>query len=145
MVIKNTDIIELYSYGIFLNLNFNLINHIVLNSNINILKGIIYVFLINLFTRFVFKYSFLNIIFHNYWKNNLKTIAMPQIIYSSGIVLINDLLGENSYTNNIYIKLLSMIGLNYFIKSNYINEINESVIFRYNYSILYFLLDYLFN
>ena len=55
---------------------------------------------------------------------------MPQIIYSSGIVLINDLLGENSYTNNIYIKLLSMIGLNYFIKSNYINEINESVIFR---------------
>lgn len=145
MVIKNTDIIELYSYGIFLNLNFNLINHIVLNSNINILKGIIYVFLINLFTRFVFKYSFLNIIFHNYWKNNLKTIAMPQIIYSGGIVLINDLLGENSYTNNIYIKLLSMIGLNYFIKSNYINEINESVIFRYNYSILYFLLDYLFN
>lgn len=145
MVIKNTDIIELYSYGIFLNLNFNLINHIVLNSNINILKGIIYVFLINLLTRFIFKYSFLNIIFHNYWKNNLKTIAMPQIIYSSGIVLINDLLGENSYTNNIYIKLLSMIGLNYFIKSNYINEINESVIFRYNYSILYFLLDYLFN
>lgn len=145
MVIKNTDIIELYSYGIFLNLNLNLINYVMVNSNMNFFKGIIYILLFNLFTKFTFKYSFLNILFHNYWKNNLKTIAMPQLIYSSGLVLMNDVLLENKYINNTYCKVFSIIGLNYFLKSNYLNEINESIIFRYNYALLYFFLDYMFN
>tara|TARA_B100001175_G_C19427288_1_gene599282 strand:+ start:766 stop:1203 length:438 start_codon:yes stop_codon:yes gene_type:complete len=145
MVIKNTDIIELYSYGIFLNLNLNFMNYVMLNSNINFFKGIIYIFLFNLFTKFVFKYSFLNILFHNYWKNNLKTIAMPQLIYSSGLVLMNDLLIDNKYINNVYSKALSIIGLNYFIKNNYINEVNDSIIFRYNFAFLYFFIDYLIS
>ena len=70
---------------------------------------------------------------------------MPQLIYSSGLVLMNDVLLENKYINNTYCKVFSIIGLNYFLKSNYLNEINESIIFRYNYALLYFFLDYMFN
>ena len=138
MTKKSTDIVELYSYGIFLNLNLNLINYTILNSNINFFKGIIYIILINLFTKFAIKYSILDIIFHKYWKYNLKTIVMPNIIYSGSLIIMNDLMLEYEYLNNIYMKILITIGINYFIKNSYVNELEDSLIFRYNYSIIYF-------
>ncbi len=44
---KNTDVIELYSFGIFLNINLNFLNYILVNSNINfftILNKVIYLY-----------------------------------------------------------------------------------------------------
>ena len=140
MTKKSTDIIELYSYCIFLNLNSNLINYTILNPNINFFKGMIYIILINLITKFSIKYSALDIIFHKYWKNNLKSIVMPQILYSCGLIIMNDVVKEYEYLNNIYIKILMTIGINYFIRNSYVNELYDSLIFRYNFSILYFLL-----
>lgn len=140
MTKKSTDIIELYSYCIFLNLNSNLINYTILNPNINFFKGMIYIILINLITKFSIKYSALDIIFHKYWKNNLKSIVMPQIIYSGGLIIMNDVVKEYEYLNNIYIKILMTIGINYFIRNSYVNELYDSLIFRYNYSIIYFFM-----
>ena len=140
MTKKSTDIIELYSYCIFLNLNSNLINYTILNPNINFFKGMIYIILINLITKFSIKYSALDIIFHKYWKNNLKSIVMPQILYSGGLIIMNDVVKEYEYLNNIYIKILMTIGINYFIRNSYVNELYDSLIFRYNYSIIYFFM-----
>ena len=116
-----------------------------MRSNTNFFKGIIYIFLFNFVSKFIFKYSFLNILFHKYWKNNLKSIAMPQLIYSGGLVLINDFICENQYINHYYAKILSIVGLNYFIKSSYSSEINESIIFRYNFAFLYFFMSYILS
>ncbi len=82
-------------------------------------------------------------IFHKYWKNNLKTIAVPQLLYDSGLIITNDLCIDNIYIDSIYLKMLCVIILNYFIRMSYSKEQNKSLIFRFNYTLFYFFITYL--
>ncbi len=140
---KNTDIIELYSYGIFLNCHLNLLHFLFINKNITLYRSIIYLFCFNFLTKFTIKYTIIDIVFHKYWKYNLKTIAIPQLLNTCGMILINDFGSMNDYLNNYLIKFFLFIILNYFISINYNNELSYSITFRYNIALFYYFIYFL--
>lgn len=136
---SNTDIIESYSFCIFLNIHFNFYNYL-LNTNLNIFKCILFAFLGNAFFSFTFKFNLIDLIFHKYWKNNFKTIAFPQLINSCGTILIHDVSITTEYFNNFIMKCLCLFILNYSINKYCILELRRSKILRLNYYLLYFIL-----
>ena len=134
----NTDIIELYSFCAFLNIHFNFYNFI-LNTNLSIFKSILYIFISNTLFSFTFKFNIIDVIFHKYWKNNLKTIAVPQLINSVGTIIIKDMSITNEYLNNITVKIGLLYILHYSILKYCKNELKRSKILRYNYYMFYFI------
>jgi len=135
---NNTDIIELYSFCAFLNIHFNFYNYL-LSINLNFFKCILFVFLGNVFFSFTFKFNFIDLLFHKYWKNNFKTIAFPQLINSCGTILLQDVSLSTKYFNNFLMKCGCLFILNYSINKYCMLELRRSKILRLNYYIFYFI------
>lgn len=135
---SNTDIIELYSFTTFLNIHFNFYNYL-LNTNLNIFKCILFTIFGNVFFSFLFKFNFIDLLFHKYWKNNLKTIALPQITSSLGTIIIRDITITTEYFNNFVMKCGCVFILNYSINKYFTTEIRRSKIARLNYYLFIFL------
>ena len=136
---KSTDILELYSFGIFLNVHINFCNFI-LNNQQTIFKNCIYIFMGNLLFSFLFKFNFIDLIFHKYWKNQFKTIAFPQLINSFGTVIIKDITISNHKLNNFSLKFMLLSILHIFILKYCCQETKRSKILRYNYYLFYYIL-----
>lgn len=143
MTSQNTDIIELYSFGIFLNIHVNFYNFI-LNHQQSFFKSIIYIFLGNLLFSFLFKFNLIDILFHKYWKYQLRSIALPQLINSFGTVVIKDITLSNYNFNNFSLKMMLLGGLHIFLLKYCHQEIRRSKILRYNYYLFYYLFAPLF-
>lgn len=143
MTSQNTDIIELYSFGIFLNVHVNFYNFI-LNNQQSFFKSIIYIFLGNLLFSFLFKFNIIDVLFHKYWKYQLRTIALPQLINSCGTVVIKDIILSNHRFNNFSLKMMLLGGLHIFLLKYCHQEIRRSKILRYNYYLFYYLFAPLF-
>ena len=143
MTSQNTDIIELYSFGIFLNIHVNFYNFI-LNHQQSFFKSIIYIFLGNLLFSFLFKFNAIDILFHKYWKHQMRSIALPQLINSFGTVVIKDITLSNHNFNNFSLKIMLLGGLHIFLLKYCHQETRRSKILRYNYYLFYYLFAPLF-
>lgn len=143
MTSQNTDIIELYSFGIFLNIHVNFYNFI-LNHQQSFFKSIIYIFFGNLLFSFLFKFNVIDILFHKYWKHQLRSIALPQLINSFGTVVIKDITLSNHNFNNFSLKMMLLGGLHIFLLKYCHQETRRSKILRYNYYLFYYLFAPLF-
>jgi len=143
MTSQNTDIIELYSFGIFLNIHVNFYNFI-LNHQQSFFKSIIYIFFGNLLFSFLFKFNAIDILFHKYWKHQLRSIALPQLINSFGTVVIKDITLSHQNFNNLSLKMMLLGGLHIFLLKYCHQETRRSKILRYNYYLFYYLFAPLF-
>jgi len=96
----------------------------------------------NIIFYYIFNYNFISLICHSYWKNNLNTIAMPQLLSCvSNIMISNNIfISRHTYVITIPINIL----LFNFIGTLYKNEIIESRNLRFIITILYFFIRFIF-
>ena len=96
----------------------------------------------NIIFYYIFNYNFISLICHSYWKNNLNTIAMPQLLSCVSNIMIsnNTLISKHTYVITIPINIL----LFNFIGTLYKNEIIESRNLRFIITILYFFIRFIF-
>ena len=133
---KKEDVIDIYSFGIFL--NTHLFSYKYILSNNNLFGSIFYLFTFNLITKYAFQYSILNIISNNLWSKNFDNVAMPLLLNSIGNLIILNLPIPNFIINRSFIEVLSLLFLNVFLSNNYPNEKHSSKMFRFNSTIFYF-------
>lgn len=134
---KKEDIIEIYSFGIFL--NSHLFTYKSILNNTNLFGSIFYIFMFNLMTKYVFQYSILNLIGSKYWTKNFDNIAMPLLLNSIGNMVTLNVYIPELPINRVIIEFISLLLFNTFLSNNYPNENNTSKMFRFNSAIFYFL------
>ena len=122
---------ELYSYIIYLYFYTFFYEYIFEQT---FLKGCF----INIFGNIIFyklcNYNIFSLLVHKYWKNNLNTIAMPQLLSC----ITNTLIIKNDLMISPYI---SYIATYYIIKNMYPMEILESKQIRFTVSTIFCIFD----
>ena len=134
---KKNDIIDIYSFGIFLNTHLFTYKNIL--SNNNIFGSVFYITLFNIIKKYMFQYSILNIMSNKFWIKNFDNVAMPLLLNCAGNIVILNLYLPELYVDRSIIEFISLLLFNTFLSNNYPNEINTSKMFRYNSAIFYFL------
>jgi hypothetical protein len=134
---NKTDIIDIYSFGIFLNTHLFTYKYIL--SNNNIFSSIFYFFAFNLLCKYGFQYSILNVMSSKFWIKNFDSIAMPLLLNSVGNIVTLNIYMPQLFINRSIIELVILLMYNNFLKNNYPNEKDASKMFRFNSTIFYFL------
>lgn len=136
---KKNDIIEIYSFGIFLNLHIQFTYYIL--SNFSIFSSAFYLFIMNFITGFVCKFSLFQLIIHPFWFKEFYSISLPiftNSILSLGIHHIP--IPKDFFINRYVIEGIILFGMSRIMKSNFPKENDNSKIFRFNIMIFYFAL-----
>lgn len=137
-VVKKEDIIDVYSFGLFLNLHSQLTTYTFKNNTL--FSGIFYFIISNLITGLLLRYSSIQVITHKFWLKNLHSVAMPLTINSiSNVFALQTQLPDLMFNRHI-LEFIMLISSNYFINIHYPNEMECSKIFRFNITLFYFLL-----
>lgn len=134
---NKTDIIDIYSFGIFLNTHLFTYKYIL--SNNNIFGSIFYLFAFNLLCKYAFQYSILNVLSNKLWLKNFDSVAMPLLLNSVGNLVTLNIYMPELFVNRSIIELIILLVYNHFLKNNYPNEKDASRMFRFNSTIFYFL------
>ncbi len=134
---NKNDIIDIYSFGIFLNTHLFTYKYILSNSNI--FGSIFYIFAFNLFCKVTFQYSILNIVGNKLWIKNFDNIAMPLLLNSIGNLVTLNMYLPKLFIDRSIIEVIILFVFNNFLKNNYPNENDASKMFRFNITIFYFL------
>ena len=135
---KKSDIIDIYSFGIFL--NTHLFTYKYIFNNNNLFNFIFYFFAFNLFTKYTFQYSILKLVGNKFWIKNFDDIAMPLLLNSVGNLVTLNMYIPDIIINRTIIELAILIIFNIFLKNNYPNENQASKMFRFNSTMFYFLI-----
>lgn len=135
---KKSDIIDIYSFGIFL--NTHLFTYKYIFNNNNLFNSIFYFFAFNLFTKYTFQYSILKLVGNKFWIKNFDDIAMPLLLNSVGNLVTLNMYIPDIIINRTIIELAILIIFNIFLKNNYPNENQASKMFRFNSTMFYFLI-----
>jgi len=139
-LLKKEDVLEIYSFGIFLNLHIQLYYYFF--NNYSFFNQIVYIVIFNFISNVTFRYHIFHLLTNKLWINNLHTISMPLLCNSLSNIVILNINMPNLIINKLFIELLLLLLSNYFIQLNYPNEIQTSKIFRYNITIFYFLVSF---
>ena len=134
---NKSDIIDIYSFGIFLNTHLFTYKYILANNNL--FGSIFNIFIFNLFNKFIFQYSILTILGNKFWVSNFDDIAMPLLLNSIGNIVTLNIYIPNLFIHRIFIEFIILLLFNKFLKNNYPNENKASSLFRFNSTIFYFL------
>lgn len=126
---ENIDTFELYTFSVYLYAYGFFYKYI---SHESFLNMFLLNFLGNMITYYFVNYNFLSLIGHNYWRNNINDIAMPQLITCGTNILINT---KYTFYVIIPINILSM----YSITKIYKKEFNVSKNLRIIITILFFI------
>ena len=135
---KKSDIIDIYSFGIFL--NTHLFTYKYIFNNNNLFNSIFFFFAFNLFTKYTFQYSILKLVGNKFWIKNFDDIAMPLLLNSVGNLVTLNMYIHDIIINRTIIELLILIIFNIFLKNNYQNQNQASKMFRFNSTMFYFLI-----
>jgi hypothetical protein len=98
----------------------------------------------NILFSYLFKYNFISLLCHKYWKNNLNSIAMPQLLSCLSNIMIynNTFINSNKY---MYVVLIpSNILFYYLINIIYKKEIIQSKNLRFIIGMLFFIIKFIF-
>lgn len=134
---NNIDIFELYSFTSYLYL-YGIFFLFVFEQPF--LKFILINIFCNVFSYYTLNFNFLTFLKHNYWRKNLKEIAMPQLI-SCG----TNLTIYSSFKNdNVYISILMNGLLHYLLKQMYKDELRYSKNLRLLIGFIFFIYCHLF-
>ena len=137
-VVKKEDIIDVYSFGLFLNVHTQLTTYTFKNNGL--FSAFFYLVLYNLLTGLIFRYSGVQVLTHKFWRKNLHSVAMPLVANSiSNVVALQIQMPELIFNRHI-VEFIMLLGSNYFINIHYPNEMECSKIFRFNITLFYFLL-----
>jgi hypothetical protein len=133
------DYFEMYSFTTYLYFYGFFYSYIFEQKKIIIFLSIIFS---NIVFYYIFNYNFISLICHLYWKNNLNTIAIPQLLSCVSNIMIskNTFINRQTYFINTLINIL----LFHFIGILYKNELIESRNLRFIISILYFFIRFFF-
>ena len=137
-LIKKEDVIEVYSFGIFMNVHSQLIYYIFQHHSF--FNGMFYFILTNIICNFTLKYSILQVLTHKFWTKNFNSISMPLLTNSISNVFALHLQIHELYISRYIIEFIILMGANYFINYNYPSEVECSKIFRFNITLFYFSL-----
>ena len=142
ILINNTDKYEFYSFVIYLYF-FTYFYLYVLTESLFYL--ITFNIIGNAITNYTMNFNIFTLVSHNYWKNNLNTIAMPQLLSTLSTIIINDKL---MFFNKPFYNTLIILPLNIlvykFISNMYKNEINISKNFRIISNIIFLGINFIF-
>jgi hypothetical protein len=131
---KRIDKLELNTFIIYLYFYVNLYSFIVRYSYFRIFFITISS---NIFSYYYFNYNTLTFVCHLYWRNNIKEIAMPQLISClSNIIIYRNEKSVYSY----FLYFITFLTINFM----YINEIKESRNSRFFLMLFYFFLTFVF-
>ena len=134
---NNIDIFELYSFTSYLYL-YGIFFLFVFEQPF--LKCILINIFCNVFSYYTLNFNILTFLKHNYWRKNLKEVAMPQLI-SCG----TNLTIYSSFKNdNIYISILMNGLLHYLLKQMYKDELRYSKNLRLLIGFIFFIYCHLF-
>lgn len=99
----------------------------------------------NVITNYTMNFNIFTLVSHNYWKYNLNTIAMPQLLSILSNIIINDKLifFKNSFYNCLIIVPLNLL-IYKFISNMYKNENNLSKNFRIVTNIISIGINFIF-
>ena len=136
-----TDKYELYSYATYL--YFYAFFYMYL-FEYNFLKGLLINIVGNTLFYYVFGYNIISFMCHKYWKHNLNTISMPQLLSCvSNIAVYNYInIFDNKY--DILIIFPTNICLNIMIKNIYKDELIYSTNLRFIVLILFLFFKIIF-
>lgn len=130
----NTDKYELYSFLIYLYFYAIFYRYVFEHS---LFKGLIINIIGNIIFHKICNYNIFSLSVHKYWKHNLQTIAMPQ--------LITCLVNTNIPNYDSYLIITPTYILSYyFINNMYKTEIKESRQLRFTITIIFFLYNLFF-
>lgn len=133
---KNTDIYELYSFIIYLYGYGFFYTYIFSNP---LIKGLFINISGNLLSNYTLNTNIFKFITHNYWKNNLNNIVMPQLLSST----LNIITSYDIISSNFLITIPINIFLNHLISKMYINELDYSKNSRYLILFIFIVKDIL--
>lgn len=137
-LVKKEDIIDVYSFGLFLNIHSQLTTYTIKNNGI--FNALFYLAIYNLITGIIFQYSSIQVLTHKFWIKNLHSVAMPLTLNSIlNVVALQTQLPE-LYIHRQILECFMLLVSNYYINMNYPNEMECSKIFRFNITLFYFLL-----
>jgi len=136
--IDNTNVLNIYSFGIFLNAHLFTYKYILTNNNL--FGSALYTVGFNILTKYIFQYSILNLINNNLWIKNFDNVAMPLLLNSIGNIIILNAPIPDIFLNRSFIEFGLLLFLNIFLSNNYPNEKQTSKMFRFNSTIFYFLI-----
>lgn len=130
---KDIDKYELYSFSIYLYF-YGFFYLFIFEQTL--IKALLINILGNLFFYYIFNYNIISFIGHKYWKHNLVSIAIPQLITcSTNIVLYK--------TFNYYIDIPIYILLYFFMNKMYKEEISYSKNLRFIINFIFFINHFL--
>lgn len=129
----NIDKYELYSFLVYLYFYSVFYKYVFEQA---LIKGIIINIFGNIFFYNIFNYHIFSFVVHKYWKNNLNTIAMPQLLTCLSNTIIRPIGSNYDY--------LIIIPAYYCINNMYKNEIRESKEIRFTISVIFFLYNLFF-
>jgi hypothetical protein len=136
-----TDKYELYSYSTYL--YFYAFFYIYL-FEYNFLQGLLINIVGNTFFYYMFGYNILTFMGHKYWKYNLNTISVPQLLSCASNIVVHNYVNifDNKYDILIIVPL--SISSNIMIKSMYKDEISYSRNLRFIISMIFLFFRLIF-
>ena len=136
-----TDKYELYSYTIYL--YFYAFFYMYL-FEYNFFKGLLINIVGNTLFYYVFGYNIISFMCHKYWKNNLNTISMPQLLSCASNIFVHNYINIFNNKYDILIILPTNIFLNMTIKNIYKDELIYSTNLRFIILMLFLFFKIIF-
>ena len=136
-----TDKYELYSYSTYL--YFYAFFYIYL-FEYNFLQGLLINIVGNTFFYYMFGYNILTFMRHKYWKYNLNTISVPQLLSCASNIVVHNYVNifDNKYDILIIVPL--SIFSNIMIKNMYKDEISYSRNLRFIIAMIFLFFRIIF-
>jgi hypothetical protein len=123
---------EMYSFTIYLYF-YGFLQLYIFEQKI--LISIFLTFFCNTIFYYLFKNNFITLLCHNYWKHNLNTIALPQLLSCASNIIV-----FQNFTNKYFITIPIDILFFNFISIIYKNELPQSKNLRFIIAILFFFI-----
>ena len=136
-----TDKYELYSYSTYL--YFYAFFYIYL-FDYNFLQGLLINIVGNTFFYYMFGYNILTFMRHKYWKYNLNTISVPQLLSCASNIVVHNYINIFNNKYDILIIVPLSIFSNIMIKSMYKDEVSYSRNLRFIISMIFLFFRIIF-
>ena len=134
------DLVNIYSFGIFLNLHLFTYKYILFSFGF--FESIFYFILFNFLISYGFNYSMYELLFNKLWTSNFNNACMPLLLNSVGnIIVLNVNINKYElFINKTIFDMIFLFLLNYYLSYYYPNELTCCKMFRFNSAIFYFFL-----
>ena len=136
---EKEDLINVYSFGLFLNFHLFAYTYILLNCGF--FESIFHFILFNFLIKYSFHYSIYELVVNKLWTSNFNNVCMPLLLNSVGnIIILNINIDKYElYIHKTAFEMIFLFLLNSYLTFYYPNELTCCKMFRFNSALFYFL------